>query len=377
MAIPVTKSKKSQSFLGYLRLILFFVVISSFLGSCVPKNPNWQVSWIESSRIAYNNARGVHLAVDDDNVPHVVYVRNDLYYAYPHVEDRRWQITKLNEGIVATAKEGSIAIDVAGQPHITFESSATQARSGQLYYTYLNNSVWFTEKIPTVENSASSVMVLNREGMPVILYRPERTHSLYLIRRVEDEWQNEAILENMFTSNMAIALDLLDRPWIAWMRLAPTGSMETYVAYERDATWSYERIYESHGRVRGGIALAIDQENRPHVTFHHFGRGTLVYAFHDGVNWQIQEVDQGESVGWWPSVAIDSLGRPHISYGDFGQDRLKYAYWDGITWQIEVVDTGRIAATSLAIDNSGGIHIAYMLGSGDRVKHAYRVAPER
>ena len=48
--------------------------------------------------------------------------------------------------------------------------------------------------------------------------------------------------------------------------------------------------------------------------------------------------------GFDPSLALDSQDRPHITYGDLfygtpDDSDLKYAYWDGNQWQKETIDT--------------------------------------
>lgn len=88
-------------------------------------------------------------------------------------------------------------------------------------------------------------------------------------------------------------------------------------------------------------------------------------------------------VGQYTSIAIDSQNRPHISYYQFDlEDRnynhLKYAHWNGSTWKIELIQEPGSAGnkaegkySSIALDKDDHPHIAFLDDDYDDLRHAY------
>ncbi len=129
---------------------------------------------------------------------------------------------------------------------------------------------------------------------------------------------------------------------------------------EAVSEWSIE-IVDTAGDIGKYNSIAIDSNNRPHISYFDDTNDDLKYAYWDGSSWQIEAVDSNGSIGLYSSIAIDSNNRPHISYFDDTNDDLKYAYWDGSSWQIETVDSDGSVGwfPSIAIDSSDNDHISY------------------
>ncbi len=79
------------------------------------------------------------------------------------------------------------------------------------------------------------------------------------------------------------------------------------------------------------------------------------------LTWTVETVDAALAVGRYSSIALDSNDRPHISYYDYYWDDLKYARWNGSEWIINPLHTVGIVGwdTSLALDSSDNAHISY------------------
>jgi len=119
-------------------------------------------------------------------------------------------------------------------------------------------------------------------------------------------------------------------------------------------------------------SLRLDTEGHPHIAY---GGDHLYYAWHDGVSWHLETVDDSPGVGMYASLTLDGSGYPHISYYDDTNGDLKYAYQDTSGWHIETVDSEGGSYPSLALDGDGYPHISYY-GNGI-LKYAvyYHVSP--
>ena len=150
--------------------------------------------------------------------------------------------------------------------------------------------------------------------------------------------------------------------------LGPTGAPHvTYVDRGADAVkyavlrprgWEID-VVDAHGGFIGDTSLFLDATQRPHVSYFNGRAGTVMYAVWNGSAWQRTPVDRGSFQG--PnSLAVDSSGSVHLAYAFFNT-KLQYAFWDGIDWIIEQVDTRSLAVhhVSLSLDSEDRPHIAY------------------
>jgi len=94
-------------------------------------------------------------------------------------------------------------------------------------------------------------------------------------------------------------------------------------------------------------SLAIDSSDNPHIAFHDYTHPSLLYAKHDGVEWQIETIegyglDIGGAAGYNASLALDSNGTPHIAYlvhyAENEELTLNYATTSGGEWDLTTID---------------------------------------
>ena len=85
----------------------------------------------------------------------------------------------------------------------------------------------------------------------------------------------------------------------------------------------------------GDRSMRMDTANHPHIAF---GGDHLYYSYHNGTNWSFEVVDPSVGVGLFTSLALDNSNRPHISYYDTIHGALKYAYYNGADWIITTLD---------------------------------------
>jgi hypothetical protein len=78
-------------------------------------------------------------------------------------------------------------------------------------------------------------------------------------------------------------------------------------------------------------------------------------------NWTISTIDSAGVVGEDTSIAIDSNNKIHVSYFDFTNQDLKYATNSSGSWVTSTIDsTGYVGYyTSIAVDSNNKAHISY------------------
>lgn len=155
-------------------------------------------------------------------------------------------------------------------------------------------------------------------------------------------------------TDRSLARDAGGNPHLAY------GKNHLHYAWHDGITWHFKVVDTTDG-VGGYAALALDNNDLPHISYYDYNNGDLRYAHFDGSTWLITTVDSNGDVGQYTSIAVDVNGHPHISFYDVTNTGLKYASFDGVDWVIQPLDgAGDVGQyTSLALDSSEAPHIAY------------------
>jgi uncharacterized repeat protein (TIGR01451 family) len=195
------------------------------------------------------------------------------------------------------------------------------------------------------------------------------------IRVAAQAWQTETVdsagAVGLFTS---LALDVEDRPHISYQAY---GVADLKYAHHDGSAWVSETV-EDTGAMGAFTSLALASTGRPHIGY--CGSVyispitvTLVkYAAYDGSAWITETVDSVGQTGGYTSLALDSGDRPCMSYFDSSTAGLMYAHRDGGDWVTETVDSAGDGGgyTSLALDGDDHPHISYYHGPDGDLKYA-------
>jgi len=152
-------------------------------------------------------------------------------------------------------------------------------------------------------------------------------------------------------------------------RILNDGGPETNLG--RGNNWFTETV-DSSGVVGKWTAIALDEEDIPHISYSNASQEDLKYARRNGTEWIVETVDPDGHVGKHTSLALDSGGRPHISYYSGSERDLKYARFDGANWTMEIVDPGENVGkfTSIALDSEDRPHVVYSNTGRQRLRYA-------
>jgi hypothetical protein len=176
---------------------------------------------------------------------------------------------------------------------------------------------------------------------------------------------------------LSLRLDGADHPHIAYTASFNLPHDYRYAWYDGDA-WHVETFDAwpyNFGTFFADISLALDDQAHPHIAYTKVNspEAELLYAHHDGVQWQIETVTDAYH-SQYCSLALDSDGDPHIAFYHSTPDRdLMYASRDGRGWLIEPVDTAGWVGyyCRLALDSEDHPHIAYRQGTAHTLKYAH------
>lgn len=133
--------------------------------------------------------------------------------------------------------------------------------------------------------------------------------------------------------------------------------------------WFIETVDDEDGAVGDQSSMALDNNQKLHISYVHFTDNKVKYAKFSGWSWEIEKIDSFNTWVGYTSIAIDSRDYPHISYS--GDWQLKYARWNGLEWEITRLDSvdgpWHSCGNSIALDNNDYPCIAYGDGSYDNL----------
>ncbi|MDP8224409.1 MAG: hypothetical protein P9L99_13675 [Candidatus Lernaella stagnicola] len=265
----------------------------------------WQIDNVLNA----SNAVGPRaLRIGPDGVAHVAYAMSgSLYYA----SDRGGEWT--SEFIVNDyGRAVEIGLEIDGDPFI----AATFSLSGTLYGFTRSGPSWPMVVLDPGGYVESDVSVaVDSEGYSHVLFYDYGTNSLNYARGRSGAWEMEIVnLVNSGGRYHAIVLDSGGRPHVAFQE--GISYSQNYASYaRRDAgVWDIQRVEPDNTDSGYNIALALDGQDQPNLTFVDDYPEYFKYARLNGDEWVVESYDTSYYAGVGCAIAIDWLGRPHVAY---------------------------------------------------------------
>ncbi|MCK4444529.1 MAG: hypothetical protein KAW09_08295, partial [Thermoplasmata archaeon] len=284
---------------------------------------------------------------------------------------RAWEGWSIEIVDTAGGYSSSLQLDSAGNAHISYNGGLLGLR-----YARQTATGW---QIETVDLRGSYTSLgLDSNDWPNIAYYDSVNDDLKFAKWSGTSWSIEAVdLEGDVGRYASMALDSFDRPHIGYHRDEDAVGNKVFdLKYAKwdGSQWTAE-IVEAQGDVGFWTSLALDDLDRPHISYVQSQTWDVKYARWNGIQWDIQIVDSQGDLGYETSLFLDSMNRPHVSYMEVIDDNnvhLKYAYWNGMFWLNETVDSSVKVGEfcSLALDSLDRPSIAYFSVTGSELRYA-------
>ncbi|MEA3431122.1 MAG: T9SS type A sorting domain-containing protein, partial [candidate division WOR-3 bacterium] len=215
----------------------------------------------------------------------------------------------------------SLKLDKHDYPHIGYAVYIDNYTS-LVMYSYWDGTIWHTETIDRVTQSAYPGMVslvLDSLDNPYLAYSlgyPPK--GLGYAKGGNGEWYIEIIDTSNWGCYPSIGIDSLERPCIAYGIIyrdsAGDWTKDLQYAVREDTGWRIEKV-GTEGGYR--TCLYLDKNNNPHISYE--GNGWLKYAWRDSNRvWHIHKIDQvsygGGMYAGYTGLALDDNDYAHISY---------------------------------------------------------------
>ena len=187
-----------------------------------------------------------------------------------------------------------------------------------------------------------------------------------------------AWIQTVYAANLRFDVNILDSAFDVggYTSIAIDSNNKIHISYydasNRDSkyatnasgSWVYA-IVDSTGNVGGDSSIAIDSNNKVHISYYYATNGDLKYATNASGSLVYTTLYSIGNVGLYTSIAIDSNNKVYISYYDATNYDLKYATNVSGSWVITTLDsTNNVGLyTSIAIDSNNKVNISYYGGT--------------
>jgi hypothetical protein len=335
------------------------VVWMALLPSASHASPPWYTETIQGGGFVGDFIR---LAVDDDGVPHVVYMDyNNFFVMYATRVDGAWT-TEVIAAEVFLGTDLDIAVDAQRVPHVSYHAY-TGSGIDELRYADRTGGSWTVVDVDPTNNDVGKYnsIAIDSQGRPHIAYYDETLADLkYAVKT--GGWSIE-IADGTWGLYADMALDSSDRPHIAYFSTAPAELLYT----TKIGSFWYEETISAESADYKGIAL--DPAGNPVITSNSGGY-LNVYTRDSGTFVNIYGDNPTDSDG---AIAIGTDGTVHIFYQniDAGANDLWYLELRDSVWSASpaalggsVVDLGD--KCDIALDPYGNpLGVYYDATNGD------------
>jgi hypothetical protein len=203
-----------------------------------------------------------------------------------------------------------------------------------------------------------------------ISYRDEKYNNLrYAQRKANGDWIHENVDVNTDVGSFtSIALDTSNTPYISYFDVA-NGNLKIAKRKIVDNVPDWEKLkVDKDGTVGWYTSMAIDSDNKIHISYHSPSAGTLKYALLTS-SLDVSEIKTivskaSVNLGLFTSIALGTDKLPGVVYYNLTEGILSYIKKTSSGWttSFNIASDSRDygPATSLALNSSGVPYISYL-----------------
>lgn len=368
----------------YMAALLFTLVPCLFFATrATGASAPWKIETLDGG----GPGQYTSMKIDTNGNVHLVYVIDDgrtlpLRYAFWDRRVKQW----FKMTIAEHASFCSLALDSKQRPHVSYADPGTMS-GAKLRYAYWDGKAWIKQAIPLLSEIIGyyTSIALDANDRPTISFYEYRgpVGSDLKIRLRHATWTGkywqvrtvDAQEGSGKFNSLAIAKEGVMH--LAYANVsAMTASMR--YAYWDGNSWRTE-LLEEGGRAGYNVAITLDHNSTPHVTYITGVDGLFVkYAVRHNGRWKIEAVEAlaGAAYPDRNSITVDAKGRPYLSYYDSGRGILRVAHWNGSAWMAETVDENACGFTSSLQLDRGMLWVSYTDLGNRAIKVAHRVLTE-
>ena len=383
-------NSRSQKIPGRLNALFAIVLIASLVAPAwsaqgagpqpAPQAPDaWNYSLVDGPPFAWNMTSH-SLRMRSDGVPCVAYGGDHLYYSCMNLVTGNWSIEMVPDFNPRVGEFAALALNDLNQPFISYYD----VTNAWLKLAYKIGGIW------------TVVVVDDGTKLPVAL------DEIPLPPQAPKDYEPEVILPNPYQRSTAdspvpsvtfpdkrgvgkynaIAIDANNRVHISYYD--EIYGRLLYARWNGGSPWLYESVANYNDQIAVGLftSIAVDSLFQVHISYLDEKYDDLMHAMRKTNNdWKLSLVDQGDGidkykrVGSYSSIVVDKEDRPHIVYQDFSTFDLKYARPnnDGVWKEEFVVTTGKVGYyNSITVDGQNRIHISYYDLNNGNLMHLRR-----
>jgi hypothetical protein len=295
---------------------------------------------------------------------------------YQKSRDDQWILEKVER---YAGEDPSIIIDVNGIIHIAhrYYRSISPGKYAEVKYSKWDGS-WSTQVVEHHDGSGPycwTDIALDSDNKPHVAYEKGFDWGAAKYAKRNGGWSKEEIesgssSDGMVGDGTAIAVDNNNCPHVVYEKDEPNDQLR--YAKKTGGYWNIETVDTDYYWCTD---IAVDNYGQPHISYiSRKDGGSIRYAVKTGSGWEKETLES--NIGLWydgrTSIAIDDSGYPRITYWGENINCLKYARKTDTGWEIQTVDTVNSdrGTSSLVLDNNGNPHISYFDDDHEKVKYA-------
>ncbi|MBN1647062.1 MAG: hypothetical protein JW874_03420 [Spirochaetales bacterium] len=270
--------------------------------------------------------RHISIDLDSNDTPHILFIQNNEELVYCTRTAGQWVKETVTDSLsdYRVLYNPVLVIGPQDIPHIIFHDSGNDDKV--LRYAVKEGGIWNIGNIDADDSGDLCDMAIDMQGIPHVLYSYNSSDEVLTAVRYAclnaTSWEKYDIESknfiNTFVCGLSISTDSLCKPHVVY----DFGEI-TYM-YDDGNSWSEPDLFEDTNIYTNNPSLCLTDSGYPAVAYDS-QLSTLKYAQKTATGWIIEHIDNNPGTGYGIKSAIDSDNKIHVVYQDYSKGTVKYA----------------------------------------------------